>query len=264
MTSTASTSTPHIRASASATRSCTARADLGEDAAVGDDELELGAGASVLELDAEPPAPLAQPRAVDRRDRPPTISLSAASLTRTEPPASCDEHPAQAAGQRRQPRSGLLEERRRVLAAAELVAAEDVAQHVPRRRDALDLELAQRAAARARSRGGGCRPRRSPSRSASRSAARSRVPSSTNVSTRTPGPSGGRKRSIRPGAGANPRAGSSALMRSSIACPRRGPARPPCGERVARRDPHLLAHEVDPDDRARSPDARPAGARSAR
>ena len=48
------------------------------------------------------------------------------------------------------------------------------------------------------------------------------MPSSTAVSTRTPGPSGGRKRSIVPGAGANPRAGSSALMRNSIAWPRRG------------------------------------------
>ena len=43
--------------------------------------------------------------------------------------------------------------------------------------------------------------------------------------TRIPGPSGARKRSTTPGAGANPCAGSSALMRTSIACPRRG-ARP--------------------------------------
>src|SRR5918911_1316370 len=51
------------------------------------------------------------------------------------------------------------------------------------------------------------------------------VPSSTWVSKRTPGPSGGRKRSTPPGAGAKLFAGSSALIRTSIACPRRG-ARP--------------------------------------
>ena len=42
---------------------------------------------------------------------------------------------------------------------------------------------------------------------------------------RTPGPSGGRKRVIVPGAGAKSRAGSSALSLISSACPRRG-ARP--------------------------------------
>jgi len=42
-------------------------------------------------------------------------------------------------------------------------------------------------------------------------------PSRTPESTRTPGPSGGRNRSIRPGAGANPCDGSSAFSRTSIA-----------------------------------------------
>ena len=45
------------------------------------------------------------------------------------------------------------------------------------------------------------------------------------MSIRTPGPSGGRKRVIVPGAGAKPRAGSSAFSRISSAWPRRG-ARP--------------------------------------
>ena len=48
-------------------------------------------------------------------------------------------------------------------------------------------------------------------------------PSATPVSTRTPGPVGQpQQRRSRPGAGANPRAGSSALSRTSIAWPRGG------------------------------------------
>src|SRR6478609_769627 len=45
--------------------------DFGKDAAVRHRELQLGAGVSVLELDAEPPPSLTQPYAVDGLDRPP-------------------------------------------------------------------------------------------------------------------------------------------------------------------------------------------------
>src|SRR5256714_12201555 len=44
---------------------------LGETAAVLDGELQLGAGAATLELDAEPATPLAQPGSVDGSDRAP-------------------------------------------------------------------------------------------------------------------------------------------------------------------------------------------------
>ena len=47
------------------------------------------------------------------------------------------------------------------------------------------------------------------------------LPASTPESTRTPGPAGSRYRSILPGAGAKFLEASSALMRHSIACPRR-------------------------------------------
>ena len=44
-------------------------------------------------------------------------------------------------------------------------------------------------------------------------------PDSTPESSRTPGPDGGRKEVTTPGAGRNPRPGSSPLMRNSIECP---------------------------------------------
>src|SRR3989442_1394615 len=69
-------------------------------------------------------------------------------------------------------------------------------------------------------------------------------PSSTKVSTRTPGPSGGRKRVITPGAGAKSRVGSSALIRSSITGPARdGPlALAPGGDGAV-----VAAEPLDPD-----------------
>src|SRR5215217_947135 len=51
-------------------------------------------------------------------------------------------------------------------------------------------------------------------------------PSATPVSTRMPGPAGRRSRVMRPGAGEKPRAGSSALRRTSIAWPRGGGGSP--------------------------------------
>ena len=51
-------------------------------------------------------------------------------------------------------------------------------------------------------------------------------PSATPLSTRTPGPVGSRSSVMRPGAGANPRAGSSAFSRTSIAWPRAGGGSP--------------------------------------
>ncbi len=62
---------------------------------------------------------------------------------------------------------------------------------------------------------------------------------------RTPGPSGGRKRSIRPGAGAKSRAGSSAFSLISIACPRRG-TRPPTSSRSPAAMRSCSPHDVDP------------------
>src|SRR5213082_2403865 len=59
---------------------------LRQDATVRHDELELGAGTSVLELDAQPPASLAQPGAVDRRDRP-AHDLAQRSLADAHRPA---------------------------------------------------------------------------------------------------------------------------------------------------------------------------------
>ena len=120
--------------------------DLGQHAAVRDDELQLGPGATVLELDAETPASLAQPGSVDRLRPRGARSRSARPRSRAPSRPLPGRELDSRAGQRRQPRTGLLEERRRVLAAAELVAVEDLPQHVARRRDADDLELAQRAA----------------------------------------------------------------------------------------------------------------------
>ena len=79
--------------------------------------------------------------------------------------------------------------------------------------------------ARGRSRRAGRRPRRRASRAASRSAAGRRARPPGACRRGHPGPPGRRSRSIRPGAGAKPREGSSALIRHSIACPCRG-ARP--------------------------------------
>ena len=67
-------------------------------------------------------------------------------------------------------------------------------------------------------------------------------PSATPVSTRTPGPDGSRSSVIRPGAGANPRAGSSAFRRTSIAWPRGG--RRVALEPAAGRHVELEADEV--------------------
>ena len=138
------------RASASATRSCTARADLGHDPAVRDGELSSAR---------------ARPSSSSTPSRRRPLRSRAPSTDATAPPHDLAQrrlaHAHRAAvvlrrargsssGQRRQPRAGLLEEGRRVLAAAELVAVEDLAEHVARGRHALDLELA-RAPARARS-----------------------------------------------------------------------------------------------------------------
>ncbi len=65
-----------------------------------------------------------------------------------------------------------------------------------------------------------------------------------------PGPAGSRQRPMRPGVGAKARAGSSALMRSSMACRsgsshRRGGREHPPGQWLARRDPELLVDQVD-------------------
>ena len=113
------------------------------------------------------------------------------------------------------------------------------------RRRSLDLELGERAehARRARSRStswtisfaiiGSYRPLTS-------------SPASTPESTRTPGPAGSEYAVIVPGAGRKPVRGSSALIRHSIAWPRR--AISSCGqrERLAGGDEQLLPHEVEP------------------
>src|SRR5262249_57847787 len=58
-------------------------------------ELQLGAGAAVLELDAEPPPPLAQLDAVDRGNRP-AHDLAQGGLAHAHRAAGLlDEHPAQ-------------------------------------------------------------------------------------------------------------------------------------------------------------------------
>ena len=68
-------------------------------------------------------------------------------------------------------------------------------------------------------------------------------PSATAASTRMPGPAPSRSRATRPGAGANPRSGSSALSRAWMATPRG------VGwlavEAAAEPDVQLQAHEVD-------------------
>ena len=72
------------------------------------------------------------------------------------------------------------------------------------------------------------------------------LPASTPESSRMPGPAGGRNPVIVPVEGANSRAGSSALIRNSIAC-RRGAARVPAGDgqRMAGRDQQLGPDQVD-------------------
>ena len=65
------------------------RRDLRQDAAVHDGELELGASSAVLNLDAEPPRPLRNRAPSTDATARRTISVSAASLTRTEPLLSC-------------------------------------------------------------------------------------------------------------------------------------------------------------------------------
>jgi hypothetical protein len=68
------------------------------------------------------------------------------------------------------------------------------------------------------------------------------------VSARTNSPPGGANRSIRPGMGMKPRAGSSALIRHSIATPRQPIPAWPQRKPLARGDPELLLHEVEPGD----------------
>ena len=115
----------------------------------------------------------------------------------------------------------------------------------------------------ARSRRAGRCPRRRASRSSSRRTAGSTARTRRTCRRAHPGPAAAGSASIRPGDGRKSCSGSSAFSRISIACPRRG-ARPVRDERLARGDAQLLANEVDAGARARSPDARPAAARSAR
>ena len=79
------------------------------------------------------------------------------------------------------------------------------------------------------------------------------LPTSTPVSTRTPGPAGIAQRRIRPGVGAKSRAGSSAAMRTSIAWPSGSAARSAAasaavGQRPPGGEPELLADDVEAGD----------------
>src|SRR5437660_9113338 len=67
---------------------------LGEDAPVRDGELQLSASTAVLELDAEPPASLPQPRAVDGRDRTAHDLRQSGLAHPHRAPALLDEDPA--------------------------------------------------------------------------------------------------------------------------------------------------------------------------
>ena len=74
------------------------------------------------------------------------------------------------------------------------------------------------------------------------------LPAATPESTRTPGPDGSWYAVTRPGVGRKPRETSSALIRHSIAWPRSAHLLLRQRQRLAERDQHLLAHEIEPGD----------------
>ena len=115
--------------------------DLGQHLAVGDGELELDARARRRRSRR-------RDAARGRRTRAPsTVSAACTTICVTAASVTFDAgaRASSCARQRRQLRPRLVDERRRVVAASELVAAEDLERDVARRRHALDLELAQRA-----------------------------------------------------------------------------------------------------------------------
>ena len=152
-----------------------------------------------VDRDVEPAARPADARAVDalggrdherRRARRPRSGSSRAARRIVWPSRLI----ARGHRERRQAPLHLGEEARRVVAAPELLRAQDVEREPARRRHAVDLGLLERAQRRARSPPGDPPPRRRASRSASRSRARSSSPPRGACRCGRPGPSGGRKR----------------------------------------------------------------------
>ena len=170
--------------------------------------------------DAAPPARARRERTVLRRPRRARAADgdTCSAGDRSRPPAttSCCERAPSSSGsrprgpsidepsrlmrrQRRQAAFHLGKVAGRVVAAPELARAEDV-ERERRASSGSPRPRAPRApGSRGRSRRRGRRPGRSPSRSSSRSTAGSPRLLDDGVSTRTPGPSGGRKRVIVPG-----------------------------------------------------------------
>ena len=91
-------------------------------------------------------------------------------------------------------------------------------------------------------------PTRSASRASDRRTAQSRSPSPRRESQRTPGPPGTCRYSMRPVDGRNPFAGSSLVMRHSIAQPRGTMSSCSNGTSFASRDADLPLHQVDASD----------------
>ena len=191
--------------------------------------------------------------AVGRSRRPARRARGRRTACPTPPPCRCAPAarppPPRAPGGRGRPapasHSRVLDEVAARLAARPLRRGHDRAVEGQQRRDALDLELVQRP--RHASRRGGAvgvpddqlghhrvverRDLASPPRRPSRRARPAR-------------PARG-SAAIVPGAGAKPRAASSALMRHSIACPRSATSSWRDGQRLAGGDADLLAHDVD-------------------
>ena len=254
------TVTPHMVPSAAATRSWHVPRDLGQHLAVGDGRARARRGAL-------PPSISTSRWRRGRVTRAPstasaartTICVTAASVTLT-PGASVFTRPPAPAASRR-PRRGTTSSSRRSgtrrcrgsrAPTSRVVGTPSTSSSRSARRARAIAAVARR------------RRARSPSRSASRSTAGSTVPSSTNVSTRTPGPSGGRKRVERARRGreaARRVLGVDPDLDRVTASAARGRV---SAQRLAGGDRDLLADEVEPGARARSPDARPGGARSAR
>ena len=159
-------------------------------------------------------------------------------------PPAIRQPPCSRCHQRGQRALGIGEERRRVAARREALAREDVERELARRLQRPRSRARGAPSHSARLRPDGRRPTQRASRAASRSSGGTAAPSSICVSSRSNGPSGGRKRVIRPGEGAKPRAGSSALIRTSIAWPPRE-ARPVADSRLACGNAELLTHEVE-------------------
>ena len=148
-------------------------------------------------------------------------------------------------------------------AGVELARAEPVRRRAARRAAASWSSRRRpraRASARrsARQRGRrGPRPRRSACRAANRRRAGPRSPARASCRSAPPARPAARTRSTGPGLGRKPFAGSSALMRTSIAWPRGAMSVLREPQRLAAGDAEHLGDEVDAGDRSRSPGARP-------